>query len=409
MPTPPLTEEQLRSAAEAFKAANGHMQTAANLHNPPLNERTMRNRIYKAAAVGLLGTDYVLPGFEVKRVGIEEDGDGSVRRRWITQKPAGGDQFEVPDGHVVKGVSALVDAQGRVQAQWVKTGDGRSIEAIKDELRTALAEFAAQSPPIQSHDHTEADLASLYPFADFHLGLLSWRKETGENWDLDIASKAISEGISRLVGGTPESYQAVLLFLGDLLHADGYRNATPASGNLLDVDGRYPRVLQYAARLIITATMAALAKHERVLIRIIPGNHDPESSIALTLAVSLYFQNEPRVKVDDDAGLFWWWEWGQVLLGAAHGDKARMDDLPLIMAARNSEAWGRTKHRLIFTGHVHKQTAIEKLGVTVESFRSPAAPDAWSHGMGYGAGRTLTSITFHKERGEISRQRVNVV
>lgn len=408
MPQPRLSEALMKEAADAYRAANNDITAAAVAVG--VNRETLRYRVYKAAAAGMLGTDPVLPGFAIRRIGVQLDAEGNPQRKWIEQRPEAGEEFTVPDGHSIKGVSALVDASGRTIQQWVKTkDDGWSFDDLRSALREALAEFAGQAPYTPPPETTDADLVSVYPLADFHLGLLAWRKETGENWDLNIAQAAIGDALRRLIIGSPSSKQAVLLGLGDLVHADGLKNATPQSGNALDVDGRYPRVLQTTARLLVAATMQALAKHDQVLIRLIPGNHDPETAIALTLALGMYFQNEPRVTVDDDAGLFWWWEWGDVLLGAAHGDKARMDDLPLIMAARNHAAWGRTKYRLILTGHIHKQTAIEKLGVTVESFRSPTAPDAWTHGMGYGAGRTLTSIILHKTRGEIARQRVNIV
>jgi hypothetical protein len=194
-----------------------------------------------------------------------------------------------------------------------------------------------------------------------------------------------------------------------LLHSDGYDPVTSRSKNQLDVDGRWPKVLRAAVDLIIYTVDLALKRHAHVLLRILPGNHDEESAIAVALALSLYYSANPRVSVDDDPSRFWWWSWGTTLLGATHGDKAKMKDLPLIMAARNPEAWGRAKHRHIMTGHIHTQTGIEVSGVTVESFRTPTPPDAWHSQMGYGAGRSLTAITLHKTDGELGRVRSNIV
>ena len=97
------------------------------------------------------------------------------------------------------------------------------------------------------------------------------------------------------------------------------------------------------------------------------------------------------------------------MLGATHGDQAKMAQLPLLMAAKNPEAWGRSKYRHIYTGHIHQQTGIELSGVTVESFRTPAPTDAWATGMGYYPGRSLTAITLHKIDGEISRCRAAII
>src|SRR5580704_770042 len=87
-----------------------------------------------------------------------------------------------------------------------------------------------------------AKLLTLYPVADEHLGLLAWGAETGESWDVKIAKRAIMRCMSQLVSETPPSALAVLLDLGDGMHANDQRNVTPASGHQLDVDGRYPQV-----------------------------------------------------------------------------------------------------------------------------------------------------------------------
>ncbi len=280
---------------------------------------------------------------------------------------------------------------------------------LGSQIREALDGYKppAKFPPAPKT--TDADLATVYVCADWHVGLLSWKKETNHNYDLKIGKQTIEAAMTRLIQSTPNSKQAVVLGLGDLLHSDNYAGMTAQSKNILDVDGRWPRVLSTATQLILFTIDLALQKHESVLVRILPGNHDEQSAIAVTLAVSMYYRNNPRVTVDDDAGRFWWWAWGKVFLGATHGDKAKMKDLPLIMAARNPEAWGKTRFRSIYTGHIHTQYGIEMNGVTVESFQTPVAPDAWHVNQGYGANRSVQAITHHKDQGEIMRQKVNII
>lgn len=292
-----------------------------------------------------------------------------------------------------------------LKGRLARSGDAEIGSQVREALDGYEPPKTFSAPP----ELTDADLATVYVCADWHVGLLSWQKETGFNYDLKIGRKTIETAMTRLVSLTPSSKQAVVLGLGDLLHSDNYQGMTAQSKNILDVDGRWPRVLSTATQLILFTIDLALQKHETVLVRILPGNHDEQSAVAVTLAVSMYHQNNPRVTVDDDAGRFWWWSWGKVFLGATHGDKAKMKDLPLIMAARNPEAWGKARFRSIYTGHVHNQKSLELNGVTVESFQSPVAPDAWHVSMGYGAGRSVQAITHHKDQGEIMRQKVNIV
>jgi hypothetical protein len=337
----------------------------------------------------------------------------AFRHRYRMGVKAGLDEKIVtaaPTGHTIKGVSTLYGADGSIAAQWVKTrSDEPSLDDITEAVRAAFDGYQGKSPLVPVPEQTDADIATVVPLADLHIGLLAWHRETGGDWDLTIAQTILKATTARLMAATTPSSTCVILGLGDLLHSDGYDPVTARSKNQLDVDGRWPKVLRVAVELIIYAVDVALAKHANVLVRLLPGNHDLQSAIAVALALSLYYANNPRVTVDDDPSYFWWWSWGTALLGATHGDRAKMADLPLIMAARNPEAWGRAKHRHILTGHIHKQTGIEVSGVTVESFRTPVAPDAWHHGMGYGAGRSMTAITLHKTDGEIGRVRANIV
>jgi hypothetical protein len=313
------------------------------------------------------------------------------------------------DGYRVKGTSTLYDGEGNVKATWLKTdATAPSIEEIGEQIREALEGYEPPKSFAEAPQVSDADIATIYPLADWHVGLLSWKKETGHNYDLKIGQHIIKTAMTRLIGVSPGSAQGVVLGLGDLMHADNYRNQTAKSGHFLDVDGRYPRVLLVSTQLIIFTIDLALQRHESVLVRILPGNHDDQSAIAVTLAVSMYYSNNPRVTVDDDAGRFWWWTWGKCLVGATHGDQAKMKDIPLIMANRNPEAWGRSKHRYAYTGHIHKETAIDN-GVKVESFQTPVAPDSWTVGMGYCPTRSVQSVTLHKNDGEVMRQKVNIV
>lgn len=362
-----------------------------------------------AAGRGELGTKPVLPGWEMKRVSTKLNKDGEVAGETIVQAPAAGGRFEVPSGHVMTKQTIAARADGRIERSWIRTQPGMSPGEMVGTIRDAFEGFEARAVPAQDIPATVADLATVYPIADAHIGLLTWHRETGVNWDLSIAQTTIRQTVTRLVAAAPASKQAVVLGLGDLLHADGYDNCTPRSKNVLDVDGRYPKILRAATHLMIDMVDAALSKHEQVLVRVLRGNHDRESAIAVALGLSLYYAGEPRVTVDDDPGYFWWWSWGSTLLGATHGDAAKMATLPLVMATRASAAWGQSRYRHILTGHIHTKTAIEMSGVTVESLQTPAPADAWHHEMGYGAGRSMTAITYHRDHGETGRVKVNVV
>ena len=315
-----------------------------------------------------------------------------------------------PQGHQVKGVSTLYGPAGNIVAQWVKTKAGDvSMEETIETIREALDEYKGRSSLIAEPAHVDSEIATVFPVADAHFGLYAYGKEAGEDYDLAIADETNRKAFGRLMAASMPSEVAIILGLGDLLHADDTTNRTAKSGHALDVDTRHSKVLKVAIQFLIYCVELALTRHRSVLVRNLPGNHDTHSAMAVTMALWAWFHDNPRVTVDDSPSYFWWWRWGEVLLGATHGDATKMPQLPLVMAASRSEDWGQTRHRHMFTGHIHHRSAIETGGVIVESFQSTSARDAWHEASGFRSGRSMSAIAFHNLAGEIARQKVNIV
>jgi hypothetical protein len=290
-----LAAGSFAGAAKALGMPEATVRFRVSKVSGPVREKSSEARLATvrgwAAERGLLGFEPVLPGYAVKRTTTRYDADDKITATYVTQAKTPGAKAEIPAGHVVKGVSILRDGKGRLVQEWVKTREGRSPEQTFEELREALAglqDYRAQPTPPPAH--VEEDLATVYVCADWHLGLLTWAGDTGRNWDLKLAQQAIGGAVERLVAASPASKQAVVLGLGDLLHADGLDNCTPKSKHVLDVDGRYPKIVLAATRQIVQTAKVALTKHEQVTIRILRGNHDEESAANVAIAVAFHFR-----------------------------------------------------------------------------------------------------------------------
>ena len=404
----PFTDEELLEAVEAFERLGTKTAVATELG---ISVDSAKRRIYQAAERGLLGTEPVLPGYHISRVSRQENGDGVLERTWLTQtkEPVEpGEKFLVPDGQVIKGLSTLTDGQGRVQAQWVKTGTDNSTNDLVASLKAVFDAYEGKATLTDPPAYVDEDLLSVYPIADQHNGLLAWGLETGESYDLKIGEARLRECAARLIGQSPSSGQAIILNLGDYQHTDDQRNMTPGHGNLLDVDSRYFKILTAGVQLMQDVIDLALQRHGKVLVVNIPGNHDPHSSIALTVALSAFYRNEPRVTVYDKPADWFFHRFGQTLIGATHGHKAKPERMAIKLATSCREDWGLTRYHVLYYGHIHHESVKEVGDVRVESFQTLAGNDAWHEAGGYCSGKSLTSVTFHREEGEIGRHRVNV-
>ena len=314
-------------------------------------------------------------------------------------------------GYTVKGTSTLYDKDGHMAAQWVKTTADQT--AKQERFEAMLAELCegveGRSNPAPLPKSQSSDLINVIPMGDPHCGMLAWSKETGESFDLDEFERRMRGAVTHLVSSAPECDEALFINLGDFFHSDNESNRTPASGNPLDVDGRFAKVAMIAFRSMVHAIDLLKAKHRKVTVWNKPGNHDPHSYLMLAMSLNAYYSNDDRVDVPVDPCMFSYMRFGNCLFASTHGHGPKINDLPLIMAADRKEDWGVTEHRFWFIGHFHHKQKIQDLtGCTVEIARTLANGDAWHHGKGYRSQSDMQCITLHREHGEVYRTTCNV-
>lgn len=317
-------------------------------------------------------------------------------------------QPSVPKGHHVKGVSTLLDSEGKIKGQWVKTY--KPAEVREQTLERLTQDLGKNIKPRQGRipspvHHFNEDLLDVYPMGDPHIGMLSWAPETGQDFDLDIARDITRKAIDHLTRDA-RAETALILNLGDFFHSDTLHNTTTRGTNV-DVDGRMYKILEVGLELMIYVIDSALATHKRVEVDNRNGNHDAVTSMFLSISLEQYYRNEPRVTVHANTSKFFYKVWGKCLIGATHGDTVKFNSLPGVMAVDRAKDWGDTEHRAWYVGHVHHTSRLELYGCTVESFRTLACGDAWHHANGYRSNHDMTRITLHCEDGEISRATIN--
>jgi hypothetical protein len=345
----------------------------------------------------------------------------------------------IPQGHELGGVSTLADAEGKTSAEWSKTrvagadeppvpvppaflldkasimkrGDGSTVvewasykapaaaqwEAIKAAVVEHVEQYARAAEPVETPAVTDADRLVVYPLGDPHIGMLAWANEVGESFDLRIAERELCECMNQLVVRSPPAEEAIVCNLGDFWHAQDDNQRTPKSGYKLDVDGRSGKVGRVGLSIFRTLVDTALRKHARVRVRSIPGNHDPQSSFWLPVYLRAVYENEPRVIVEEGFNPYQYDVFGNVLLGWAHGDGAKLEALGEIMATDEPAKWGAAKHRYWNTGHIHHWSQKELRGCVVDTHRTLAGRDAWHHHSGYRSGRALKAVAYHRLYG----------
>lgn len=314
----------------------------------------------------------------------------------------------VPDGYRVKGVSTYYNKEGKPAGQWVKSqvDPERMQEIMREALEAFSDELPRALPAPANNNAVSHELMACYPIGDAHIGMLAWAEETGEAYDLKIAEDIHCRAMARLVEMAPACEEAVIVNLGDFLHADNMEGVTTRSGHRLDMDSRYAKMARVAIKTLRAMIATALAKHKRVRVINAVGNHDDTGALMLSICLANVYENEPRVIVDTHPGPCHYIRHGATLVGVHHGHSIKPDRLPGVMATDRAKDWGETTHRYWWMGHVHHQSLKDHPGVTVESFRTLAAKDAYATWGGYRAPRDMKVILLHRDHGEVGRYTV---
>lgn len=322
-------------------------------------------------------------------------------RRWREADPA------------AVGAATAAGSNALPHSFWKKTDDysvyykvpqGDSRVDLIDRVAEAFKDIPAyEAVPV---DMVHSDLLTVYPVADMHCGMLAWGRETrGPDYDLDLFKSDFITSMDRLSSRVPPSGHALVVFAGDTLHTPDSKNKTPAHGHILDVDGRFEKIVDVAVESISHTIDMLAQKHARVSIVVIRGNHCEDSHIILKLALKQRYRNSDRIDFPvvngwDKSEIFWM-QHGKNLIAVHHGDKARPEKLAMIVADKCGFWDECTASRVILTGHLHHLRTLDLVGATHYTMRAFAPSD--SHGANYGGVRGLQAMTFDPKYGMISQ------
>lgn len=395
MPTPRLTDDELRARVQLWED-HGRNASAAARSLGKNNDKFILNAVREAAARGLLGYGPVLPGYRVASVTNTPRGD------YVKQKQGELGEMKDHDGLSLSGVTYFADGNDGVMHKHVMFRQGAPDPvAIAERIAEKFKGISLDLPEIPQPDEVLEDCVSLYPIADWHLGMLAWGQEVAENWDLKIAEGVLKEAQGAIFARTQPSKVGIVLGLGDFTHIDNKESQTAKSRNALDSDGRYEKIAWKACEMALWMVKLALQKHQVVHVKFIPGNHDEYTAVTVNAFLAGVFWGNDRVVIDNVKGDWWSFEFGRVFLVATHGHKIKPKDVPGFVSARWRKEWGRARFVHGFMGHFHhgSKPLNDDGGMTLQMMPAPIPPDAYHYGAGYFSGRSVQSLTFHKSKG----------
>ena len=285
----------------------------------------------------------------------------------------------------------------------VKNNPAPSWEDIKEELVSEMKQHSYKYERIKYPKQTNGHLLVVDP-ADVHIGKLASAFETGEDYDSQTAVARVIEGVHGILQKAEGFKVDQILFVAgnDILHIDTPRRTT-TSGTPQDTDGMWYENFLTAKKLYIHI-LELLMETAPVHFCFNPSNHDYTNGFFLADVIQSWFNQCEMISFDCSISHRKYYRYFNNLIGMTHGDGAKFNDLPLLMAQESPLNWSETKHRYVYTHHVHHKVAKDYIGVTVESLRSPSGTDSWHHRNGYQhSPKAIEGFLHSKQYGQVAR------
>lgn len=276
-------------------------------------------------------------------------------------------------------------------------------EKLRKDLIEDIKSFSPLFPKLEREKYTDSHLFVVDP-ADIHIGKLCSAFEVGEAYDNQIAVKRVLQGVTGLMQKTSSFNIDKILFVGgnDILHIDTPKRQT-TSGTPQDTDGMWHSNFLIAKQLYIDVLEKLLTVAD-VHFVFNPSNHDYTHGYFLAQVIEAYFKDCKNITFDVSISHRKYYQYHSNLIGTSHGDGAKMQDLPMLMATEKPKYWSESKHRYIYVHHLHHKWSKDYMSVCVEGLRSPSGTDSWHHRNGYEhAPKAVEGFLHCKTHGQIAR------
>jgi hypothetical protein len=300
----------------------------------------------------------------------------------------------------------------RVWASFVRKMP-RKLESAIDALEDRLKKFTTasrshrptSSKAMRAGSSREKFMLEFSP-TDAHFGKWAHRCETGSDCNLADTERVFERAGDDMLERTKHlDIEKIIVPIGsDFFHFDNMTEST-TRGTPQDVDGHWSEVFEVgtAAMIRLFEKLSQRAEVEGIYV---PGNHDCMTSFFLTMVLQAHFRSIPNVKFDRSPSARKYRRYGVNLVGWAHGDEEKLQNLPTIMAGEADAMWAGARIREFHVGHWHKPKEMRYNEgnthgfVRVRVLPSLSGTDSWHYRKGYvGATRAAEAFLFSPERG----------
>lgn len=243
------------------------------------------------------------------------------------------------------------------------------------------------------------------PISDLHYGLLSEDNTSGNEYNMEIAERRVKEYVRTTVENiNKSSIDTVLISFGnDYFNCDNVQGTTNR-GTPQDNETSYTTIFDKGVNLgisLVDYLLQTFDKQVDINVIGVQGNHDLQSSHAMSLALYYNYKNNDRVNVDtySDEKSRYYYRFGENLIGFGHETKIK--ECHRIMSSECRD-WSNYKYRTMFLGHLHKEEVLDTGALVARRLPILSGRSKWSETQGYDSHPRAQSFVFDRDKGLVN-------
>ena len=237
--------------------------------------------------------------------------------------------------------------------------------------------------------------------SDFHLA----KRYIEGNNDINKRVKLFHDMTKDLMVKTSKVYNidtVVFPISNDFFHTDNYQNQT-TQGTPQDTIMEYDSEYELGFSMLIDSINIQRTYSNKVIVVLVPGNHDKTKSFYLAHALDIYFSDDKDVEFLRDSSPVKALTLGNTFIGYHHGN-CKIESLPLLFATHSiwGKMFGNSKYQEVHTGDKHHYMAKEIKGCRIQQMPSLSDADRWHRDSGYvHSVRAALLLGYDKKEGKV--------
>jgi len=282
-----------------------------------------------------------------------------------------------------------------------------NLEEIGEEILKNLFKYSPTHKEIERYKREEGHLLVI-DIADLHINKYATSELTGAEYNSKIAVERAIEGTKGLLKkASGFEIEKILFVIGnDVLNTDNLRKST-TKDTPQDTDTHWLEAFEIAYKCYVECIELCLKVADVDIVHCV-SNHDFMSGCFLAKTLNAHYRLSKNVTFDIGSSYRKYYQYHTNLIELEHGDKGKVESLPLLIAQSQPQMWANTKFRYCYLHHIHHQdkkqyqSGKDYIGINITYLRSPSSADIWHSDSSYLNMVAIEGFIHSKENGRVS-------